>query len=303
MKDLLQIRGLSPEQIESILSRAGDYFDVVTAGGKPFPKLKDRSVITLFYENSTRTRASFESAAKYLGAEVVNLSVSASSVQKGESLKDTALTLDAMCPDVIVMRHAQSGAPHRLAGWVKAHVINGGDGLHAHPTQALLDMFTAQRHFGSLKGRTAAIIGDIEHSRVARSNIYAMTLLGMKVKLFGPSTLMPSDMSGMPCTVCSSMREALEGADIVMALRIQLERMKGGLFPSAGEYNKYFGLNKDVMKYANDGAIIMHPGPVNRGVELSHDVLDDPVCFKDIQVTGGLSVRMALLDMLIGGEL
>ncbi len=303
MKDLLQIRGLSPEQIESILSRAGEYFDVVTAGGKPFPKLKDRSVITLFYENSTRTRASFESAAKYLGAEVVNLSVSASSVQKGESLKDTALTLDAMCPDVIVMRHAQSGAPHRLAGWVKAHVVNGGDGLHAHPTQALLDMFTAQRHFGSLNGRTAAIIGDIEHSRVARSNIYAMTLLGMKVKLFGPSTLMPSDMSGMPCTVCSSMREALEGADIVMALRIQLERMKGGLFPSAGEYNKYFGLNKDVMKYANDGAIIMHPGPVNRGVELSHDVLDDPVCIKDIQVTGGLSVRMALLDMLIGGEL
>ena len=303
MKDLLQIRGLSPEQIESILSRAGEYFDVVTAGGKPFPKLKDRSVITLFYENSTRTRASFESAAKYLGAEVVNLSVSASSVQRGESLKDTALTLNAMCPDVIVMRHAQSGAPHRLAGWVKAHVVNGGDGLHAHPTQALLDMFTAQRHFGSLKGRTAAIIGDIEHSRVARSNIYAMTLLGMKVKLFGPSTLMPSDMSGMPCTVCSSMREALEGADIVMALRIQLERMKGGLFPSAGEYNKYFGLNKDVMKNANDGAIIMHPGPVNRGVELSHDVLDDPVCFKDIQVTGGLSVRMALLDMLIGGEL
>ena len=257
----------------------------------------------MFYENSTRTRASFESAAKYLGAEVVNLSVSSSSVQKGESLKDTALTLDALCPDVIVMRHAQSGAPHRLASWVKAHVINGGDGLHAHPTQALLDMFTAMRRFGDLKGRTAAIIGDIQHSRVARSNVYAMTLLGMNVKLYGPSTLMPFDMSGMPCKVCSSMQEALEGADIVMALRIQLERMNGGLFPSAGEYNRYFGLNKDVMKWANDGAMIMHPGPVNRGVELSYDVLDTPVCFKDVQVTGGLAVRMALLDMLIGGEL
>ena len=303
MKDLLQIRGLSPDQIKSILDRADEYFGIVTAGRKPFPKLKDRSVITLFYENSTRTRASFESAAKYLGAEVVNLSVAASSVQKGESLKDTALTLDALCPDAIVMRHAQSGAPHRLAGWVRAHVINGGDGLHAHPTQALLDMFTARRHFGTLEGRTAAIIGDIEHSRVARSNIYAMSLLGMKVKLYGPKTLMPSDMDGMPCTVCQSMEEALEGADIVMALRIQLERMKGGLFPSAGEYNKYFGLNKKTMELANKGAIIMHPGPVNRGVELSHDVLDTSVCFKDIQVTGGLCVRMALLDMLIGGEL
>ena len=201
------------------------------------------------------------------------------------------------------MRHAQSGAPHRLAGWVRAHVINGGDGLHAHPTQALLDMFTARRQFGTLEGRTAAIIGDIEHSRVARSNVYAMNLLGMKVKLYGPKTLMPSDMDGMPCTVCQSMEEALEGADIVMALRIQLERMKGGLFPSAGEYNKYFGLSKRTMELANKGAIIMHPGPVNRGVELSHDVLDTPVCFKDIQVTGGLCVRMALLDMLIGGEL
>ena len=303
MKDLLQIRGLCPEQINAVLDRADEYFSLVTAGKKPFPKLKDRSVITLFYENSTRTRTSFESAAKYLGAEVVNISVGASSVQKGESLKDTALTLDAMYPDVIVMRHAQSGAPHRLAGWVRAHVINGGDGLHAHPTQALLDMFTACRHLGTLAGRRAAIVGDIRHSRVARSNIYAMSLLGMQVRLFGPKTLLPEGLEAMPCTVCSSMEEALEGCDVVMALRIQLERMKGGLFPSAGEYNRYFGLNKKVMELAAPGAVIMHPGPVNRGVELSHDVLDTDICLKDEQVTGGLCVRMALLDMLINKEL
>ena len=298
MKDLLQIRGLSPDQIKSILNRADEYFGIVTAGRKPFPKLKDRSVITLFYENSTRTRASFESAAKYLGAEVVNLSVAASSVQKGESLKDTALTLDALCPDAIVMRHAQSGAPHRLAGWVRAHVINGGDGLHAHPTQALLDMFTARRHFGTLEGRTAAIIGDIEHSRVARSNIYAMSLLGMKVKLYGPKTLMPSDMDGMPCTVCQSMEEALEGADIVMALRIQLERMKGGLFPSLSEYSKFYGVKDGMLSLADKDAIIMHPGPVNRGIELTPSLIDGENSVICEQVTNGLATRMAILTLL-----
>ncbi|HIU62786.1 MAG TPA: aspartate carbamoyltransferase catalytic subunit [Candidatus Caccalectryoclostridium excrementigallinarum] len=303
MKDLLQIRGLSLDRFNAVLDRADEYYDIVTAGKKPFPKLKDRSVITLFYENSTRTRTSFESAAKYLGAEVVNISVGASSVQKGESLKDTALTLDAMYPDVIVMRHSQSGAPHRLAGWVRAHVINGGDGLHAHPTQALLDMFTARRRFGDLKGRKAAIVGDIKHSRVARSNIYAMTLAGMQVNVFGAGTLMPAGIEQMPCKVCKSLEEAIKGCDIVMALRIQLERMKGGLFPSAGEYNRYFGLGKKAMELAAPGAIVMHPGPVNRGVELSHDLLDTDMCVKDEQVTGGLCVRMALLDMLINKEL
>ena len=303
MKDLLAIRGLTSETIESILDRAAYYKTSLDNGNKCFDKLKGKLVITLFYENSTRTRTSFESAAKYLGAEVVNISVASSSVQKGETLIDTALTLDAMKADVIVVRHSLAGTADAMAGCVKAHVINGGDGLHAHPTQALLDAFTIKEKFGYTKGLKAAIIGDIKHSRVARSNIYFMRTLGIDVNVYGPATLMPKGIEQLPCNVCSSMEEAVKDCNVVMTLRSQAERMKGGLLPALGEYSKAFGINRAVLAGAADDVMVMHPGPVNRGVELAYDVLDTDICYKDRQVTSGLAVRMALLDMLAGGEL
>ncbi|MDE5618248.1 MAG: aspartate carbamoyltransferase catalytic subunit [Clostridia bacterium] len=303
MKDLLTIKDLSRDNIEKILDLAAYYKSGLDNGNKYFDKLKGKLVITLFYENSTRTRTSFESAAKYLGAEVVNISVASSSVQKGESLKDTAVTLDAMKADVIIVRHSLAGTPQAIAGWVDAGVINGGDGLHAHPTQALLDVFTIKEKLGRTDGVKVAIIGDIKHSRVARSNIYAMSALGMSVNVYGPATLMPQGIDKLPCKVCGSMQEAVKDCDVIMTLRIQAERMKGGLLPALGEYSKCFGINRDLLKYAADDVMVMHPGPVNRGVELSYDVLDTDVCYKDRQVTSGLAVRMALLDMLTGGEL
>ena len=303
MKDLLAIRGLTSEIIESILDRAAYYKTSLDSGNKCFDKLKGKLVITLFYENSTRTRTSFESAAKYLGAEVVNISVASSSVQKGETLKDTAITLDAMKADAIIVRHSLAGTADAIASWVDAHVINGGDGLHAHPTQALLDAFTIKEKFGYTKGLKAAIIGDIKHSRVARSNIYLMRTLGIDVNIYGPATLMPQGIDKLPCRVCGSMEEAVKDCNVVMTLRIQAERMKGGLLPALGEYSKVFGIDSKLLQGAADDVMVMHPGPVNRGVELSYDVLDTDICYKDKQVTSGLAVRMALLDMLIGGDL
>ena len=297
-QDFLQLEGVSKQTLETLLERASFMKKSVLAHKPPQDILKGKLVVTMFFENSTRTRCSFESAAKYLGAEVVSMSSAGSSVQKGENLLDTAITIDKMCPSAMVMRHSMSGAADFVAKNVKASVINAGDGQHAHPTQALLDMFTMKEYFGHIEGLTVAIIGDIKYSRVVRSNIAGLTTMGAKVKVYGPGTLMPKDMDKLNCTVCNSIEEAITGSDVVMGLRIQLERQSCSLLPSAGEYNKFYGINAERMKLANKGAIIMHPGPVNRGVELSYDVLDTPICYKDEQVTNGLSVRMALLEMV-----
>ncbi len=297
-KDFLQLNGVSKEVLTHLLERAKFMKQSVKEGNPPQDILKGKMVVNMFFENSTRTRCSFESAAKYLGAECVSMSVAQSSVQKGENLVDTAVTLDKMFPDVMVVRHSMAGAPKIVADHVKASVINAGDGLHAHPTQALLDMFTMQEIFGKIEGLNVAIVGDVKHSRVVRSNIEGLKTMGANVKVFGPNTLMPKDVDKLDCHVCKDINEAFVGSDVVMGLRIQLERQQKGLFPSAGEYNKYYGINLDRMALANKGAVVMHPGPVNRGIEISHDVLDSDICVKDEQVSNGLAVRMALLEML-----
>lgn len=297
-KDFLQLKGVSKEVLINLLDRAKFMKQSVKQGKPPQDILKGKMVVNMFFENSTRTRCSFEGAAKYLGAECISMSVATSSVQKGENLVDTAVTLDKMYPDVMVMRHSMAGAPHIVARHVNASVINAGDGLHAHPTQALLDMFSMQEIFGSLEGLTVAIVGDIKHSRVVRSNIEGLATMGAKVKVYGPNTLMPKDIDKLDCYVCKDINEAFVGSDVVMGLRIQLERQQKGLFPSAGEYNKFYGINLERMALANKGAVVMHPGPVNRGIEISHDVLDSDICVKDEQVSNGLAVRMALLEML-----
>ena len=258
--------------------------------------------MTLFYENSTRTRLSFELAAKYLGADVANITASGSSVEKGESLIDTVKTIDAMGTDIIAMRHSSSGAPQIVAPLVDASVINAGDGMHEHPTQALLDIFTIMEKKGSIAGLKVAIVGDIEHSRVVRSNIYALKTLGADVSLGGPSTLIPKGMEKLGVKVFKSVQEAMIDADVVMALRIQLERQKSGLFPSLAEYNRFFGIDEKRLMFAKDDAFIMHPGPVNRGVELSSEIVDGDRSAICRQVTNGVAVRMSVMDWLINGS-
>lgn len=297
IKDFLQLKGVDEATLTALLDRAKEFKALMQRGTPPKDILTGKTVVNMFFENSTRTRCSFEAAGKNLGAEVISMSVAGSSVQKGENLIDTAITLDKLMPSAIVIRHAVAGSAKMVADHVNASVINAGDGMHAHPTQALLDMFTMREIFGSLQGLSVAIVGDIKHSRVARSNIEGLATMGAKVKVYGPATLMPKDM-GKLCKVCSSIEEAFVGSDVVMGLRIQLERQQKGLFPSAGEYNKFYGINLERMKLANKGAVVMHPGPVNRGIELSHDVLDSPICVKDEQVTNGMVTRMALLEML-----
>lgn len=301
-KDFLCLSEISKETILHLLSRAKVMKQQIVAGNKSQQLLKDKTVVTLFYENSTRTRGSFELAAKYLGANVLDVSVAGSSVQKGETLIDTAITLDKMKSDVIIIRHSVSGTPKIIADKIKASVVNAGDGLHAHPTQALLDFFTMQETFGHIEGLEVAIVGDIKHSRVARSNIVGLEKLGANVRVFAPSTLLPVGIEALSCRVCRNINEAFEGVDVVMALRIQLERQQKGAFPSLSEYNKFYGVNLERMKLAKPNAIILHPGPVNRGVELSFDVLDKDFCLKDEQVTNGVAVRMALLEMLCKGK-
>ncbi|MEG1535568.1 MAG: aspartate carbamoyltransferase catalytic subunit [Clostridia bacterium] len=296
--DFLGLEGVEKSVIENLLARAKFFRDNIVSNHKDLGLLKGKSVVTLFYENSTRTRCSFELAAKYLGAQVINVEVAGSSVKKGESLVDTVVTLDMMQPDVMVVRHSIAGAPQIVAKHVKASVINAGDGLHAHPTQALLDMFTMQEHFGHIDGLNVAIVGDIKHSRVARSNIEGLATMGANVKIFAPQTLLPQQVDKLACKVCDNIEEVFVDSDVVMGLRIQLERQQKGLFPSVGEYNKFYGINKARMALARPNAIVMHPGPVNSGVELSWDILDDPRCVKDEQVIGGVAVRMALLEML-----
>ncbi len=305
-KDLLGLYDTSAEDILSILDTAVGMKKLLTQNLKKLPHLQGRTVTTLFYENSTRTRCSFELAAKYLGAGTVNVSASSSSVQKGETLIDTGYTLDAMKNDVIVIRHPMGGAPHLLAKHVRASVINAGDGMNEHPTQALLDFYTMREKFGGFQGLKVAILGDIKHSRVAKSNVFGLKKLGAEVCLFAPGTLMPQGVERLGAKVARSREEALAGANVVMGLRIQLERMHGGLFPSLAEYSQYYGVGEDFLRFADKDCIVMHPGPVNRGVEFTSDVIDAPNSKITEQVLNGVAVRMALLFLLIknrqGGE-
>ncbi|MBD5584904.1 MAG: aspartate carbamoyltransferase catalytic subunit [Clostridia bacterium] len=297
-KDLLGLKDCSAEEIYEILDTATEMKQLLLSEKKQSDLLAGKSLVTLFYENSTRTRSSFELAAKYLGASEVNISVATSSVQKGETLIDTGETLDAMKIDFIVIRHPMAGAPKLLAQHVKASVLNGGDGMHEHPTQALLDFYTMREKLGRLKGLKVAILGDIKHSRVAMSNLIGLRKLGAEVYMYAPATMIPKEIDKLGAHIAKSREEAVEGADAVMGLRIQLERQHGGLFPSLSEYSRYYGVNDAVLKYAKKDAIILHPGPVNRGVELTPQLIDGDKSFILEQVTNGVAVRMALLKLL-----
>lgn len=297
-KDLLGLQYLSAGEINEILNGAVATKEFLKGDKKCSCDLNGKTLVTLFYENSTRTRTSFELAGKYLGANEVNISVATSSVQKGETLIDTGETLDSMKIDFIAIRHPMAGAPKLLAEHVKASVINGGDGMHEHPTQALLDMFTLRERYGKIEGLKVAILGDIKHSRVALSNLFGLKKLGAEVYMYAPGTMIPKEIQKLGAHIAESREAAVDGADAVMGLRIQLERMNGGLFPSLGEYAKYYGVNGDLMKYAKPGAVILHPGPVNRGVELTPALIDGESSLILEQVTNGLAVRMSILKLL-----
>ena len=299
-KDLLGIKGMAAEEIKLILDTAATFKDVSERDIKKVPTLRGKTVINLFYEASTRTRTSFELAGKRLSADVINISTSTSSVTKGETLLDTAQNIEAMKSDMIIVRHACSGAPEYLAHRLKSSVINAGDGFHEHPTQALLDMFTIREKLGRLDGVTVAIVGDILHSRVARSNIYGLTTMGATVRVCGPPTMVPRDIEKMGAKVFFDMDKAVQGADAIMMLRLQLERQAAGLFPGVREYARLFGLNRARLDRVGKNAIVMHPGPMNRGVEIASDVADNSSVILD-QVTNGVAVRMAVMFLLSGG--
>lgn len=301
-KDVLTLEDMSVREMELILDTADSLKEVLGRDIKKVPTLRGRSVLTLFYEPSTRTRTSFELAGKYMSADTVNIATQASAVVKGESLKDTAWTVEAMGIDCIVMRHPVSGAPHFLARICQASVINAGDGTHEHPTQGLLDMFTIRERKGTLAGLKVAIIGDILHSRVARSNVWGLSKMGAEVWLAGPSTLMPPGIERTGAKVTHRVEEAIEGADVVMVLRLQLERQKKGLFPTIREYSRLFGVDRRRLALAADDFILMHPGPMNRGVEIASDVADADYSVIIDQVTNGVAVRMAVLYLLLGGS-
>jgi aspartate carbamoyltransferase catalytic subunit len=308
MKHLLSAGDLSRDEALLILDTAEELSRVSDAAIKKLPTLRGRTVVNLFFEDSTRTRISFEAAAKRLSADVINFAAKGSSLSKGESLKDTALTLEAMGADAVVLRHPASGAAHRLAhsGWIGSTVINAGDGTHEHPTQALLDAFTIRRHLahgqGDLGGVHVGIIGDVLHSRVARSNVLLLTLLGARVTLVAPPTLLPSDLSEWGVEVAYSMDEVLDTLDVVMMLRVQQERMNAAFFPSAREYSRRYGLNATRLSTLSKRAIVMHPGPMNRGLEISADAADSARSVIVEQVGNGVSIRMAVLYLLLGGE-
>ncbi len=297
-KDLLGLFDLTAEEIVSLVDEGAKIKALIRKGQKQFNDLAGKSAVTLFYENSTRTRCSFDLAAKNLGANVVNLGVATSSVQKGETLIDTGKTLDAQQNDFMILRHPAAGAPRLLAKTVKAHVINAGDGMNEHPTQALLDFLTMKEHFGKLDGLKIAILGDITHSRVAKSNLFGLTKLGSEVRLFAPRTLLPADIGKMGAKICASREEAVMDADVVMGLRIQLERQHAGNFPSLGEYAKFYGVDDGILRLAKPDAIVMHPAPVNRGVELTSSVIDGEKSRIEDQVFSGLAVRMAVFKAL-----
>ena len=301
-KDLLGIAELAPEEISHILATAASLKEISARPIKKVPTLRGKTVVTVFYEPSTRTRMSFEIAAKRLSADTLNLTVAASSAVKGETLSDTAHNLEAMQPDLLVIRHPASGAPHYLASRLKCGVINAGDGLHEHPTQALLDLLTVQEAKGTLAGLKVAIIGDIAHSRVARSDIQAFIKMGSKVTVAGPATMQPPYLDSLGAEVTCSLEEAVAGADVIMMLRLQLERMNQMYLSTLREYSNHFGLALRHLALAQDDVIIMHPGPLNRGVEISTEVADGPHSVILEQVTNGVAVRMALLYLMIGGE-
>lgn len=297
-KHLLGLRDVPAEEIQLILDTAKEMRKILDSDNKKASHLQGKSVVTLFYENSTRTRLSFEMASKYLGATAANISASASSVTKGETLIDTGRTIEQMGTDVIVMRHSMSGAPHLLSQHVNCSVVNAGDGMNEHPTQALLDMLTILNHKGSLKGLKVAITGDILHSRVARSNIWGLQKMGAEVVVSSPSTLLPANIEQTGVRLAKNVTEAVQGADVVMGLRLQLERQKKALFPTGREYSKYFGIDPDVLSHTDKDCIVLHPGPVNRGLELSTSVIDADNSVINEQVHSGVAVRMAVLHLL-----
>lgn len=305
-RDLLGIRDLSAAEIVGILDTAENFREINAREIKKVPTLRGKTIINLFFENSTRTRTSFEIAAKRLSADALNISVSTSSLTKGETLIDTALNLDAMAPDCIVVRHNSAGVPHQLAKVSQAAIVNAGDGANEHPTQALLDAMTIREHKGKVKGLEVAIIGDIVHSRVARSNIHLLTKLGANVRVAGPGTLVPKDFQYLVddrLTVKTRIEDAIEGADVVMILRIQRERQDAAYFPTLGEYSIHYGLTNDRLNLARQDAIVLHPGPMNRGIEIASEVADSSRSLILDQVKYGVSVRMAVLYLATGGTM
>ena len=302
-KDLLGLEALDAEEIKLILDTAESFKEISTREIKKVPTLRGRTIVNLFFEPSTRTRASFELAAKRLSADTISISANTSSVLKGETLKDTARNIEAMKIDMIVMRHSCPGAPDMLAKTISSSVVNAGDGAHEHPTQGLLDLFTIREKKGKIKGLKVAIVGDILHSRVARSDIWGLKKMGAEVILCGPPTLMPPEIEKMGVRVSYDLRGLIKEVDVINLLRVQLEREKRNLFPSLREYAVLFGLNKDVLKKgAKKDLVIMHPGPINRGIELSPDLADGPYSVILDQVTNGIAVRMAVLFLLLGGH-
>jgi aspartate carbamoyltransferase catalytic subunit len=303
-RDLLGIRDLSAAEITGILDTAENFREISNREIKKVPTLRGKTVINLFFESSTRTRTSFELAAKRLSADAVNISVSSSSLSKGETLIDTALNLDAMAPDCIVVRHSSAGVPHQLAQVSRAAIVNAGDGSNEHPTQALLDAMTIREHKGTLGGLNVAIVGDILHSRVARSNIHLLTKMGASVRVAGPKPLVPKDFGYLVqngLEVASNIEEAIEGADVVMILRIQRERQDSAFFPTLREYAIHYGLTQERLDLAKKDAIVLHPGPMNRGIEISSDVADSSRSLILDQVKYGVAVRMAVLYLATGG--
>ncbi|HEX3489504.1 MAG TPA: aspartate carbamoyltransferase catalytic subunit [Streptosporangiaceae bacterium] len=301
-RHLLSAQDLSQDDALLILDTAEELAQVADRPIRKLPTLRGRTVVNLFYEDSTRTRISFEAAAKRLSADVINFSAKGSSVAKGESLKDTALTLEAMGADAVVVRHPASGAPHRLAGWVRGSVVNAGDGAHEHPTQALLDAFTMRRRLGRLEGLRVAIVGDVLHSRVARSNVRLLRTLGAEVTLVAPPTLLPVAVGSWPCEVSYDLNTVLPKSDVVMMLRVQQERMNAAYFPTIREYSRRYGVDSGRMALLPEHAIVMHPGPMNRGIEIAADVADSVRSTIVEQVGNGVSVRMAVLYLLLGGS-
>lgn len=301
-KHITGIKNLTAEELTFILDTAISFKEINRRDIKKVPTLRGKTIINLFFEASTRTRTSFEIAGKRLSADTINISASGSSVVKGETLEDTAKNIEAMNPDAIVMRHNASGAADYLAKRLDCAVINAGDGMHEHPSQALLDAFTIREHKGKIEGLTVAIIGDITHSRVVRSDIYCLTKLGAKVRVAGPGTMLPPGIEKLGCEAYTNIDEAIKGADVVMMLRIQRERQGAPLIPSTREYSRFFGLTDARMKLAKEDAIIMHPGPINRGVELPSPLADGAQSVILDQVENGVAVRMALLYLACGGE-
>ncbi|HLU45858.1 MAG TPA: aspartate carbamoyltransferase catalytic subunit [Natronosporangium sp.] len=301
MRHLLSAADLDAATATTVLDTAAELATIASREVKKLPTLRGRTVVNLFYEDSTRTRISFEAAAKRLSADVINFSAKGSSVAKGESLKDTALTLEAMGADAVVVRHAAAGAPHRLAGWVRGSVVNAGDGTHEHPTQALLDAYTIRSRLGRLSGLKVAVVGDVLHSRVARSNVRLLHTLGAHVTLVAPPTLLPVGVSAWPVSVSYDLDAVLPDSDVVMMLRVQRERMTDSYFPSAREYARRYGLDAVRVRRLPEHAIVMHPGPLNRGMEIAPEVADSPRSTITEQVANGVAVRMAVLYLLLGG--